>query len=113
MVKKRRKVDDTDAPSVESQSTKIEVQKCLKWQKLQAENLSCDYVILYSKKEADNLLQLCEKELIYNTGDLAKVQIFGKWLDIPRKQVCIMVNNNKMIIIIIITMIIMIIMIIL
>ncbi|XP_013383204.1 DNA oxidative demethylase ALKBH2 isoform X1 [Lingula anatina] len=54
---------------------------------IKAENLDLEYHILFSKREADDLFQRCEKELIYNTGQLAQVKIFGKWLDIPRKQV--------------------------
>jgi len=59
----------------------------LKWRKLTAENLNCDYVMLYTKHEADQLFQECSDILEYNTGHLAKVKVFGKWHDIPRKQV--------------------------
>lgn len=63
--------------------------KCvsLTLRKISAENLDCDYGLMYSKQEADNLLGLCEKQFEYNTGRLAEVQIFGKWFKIPRKQV--------------------------
>lgn len=59
----------------------------LVWKKLQAEDLDCDYTLLYSKAEADALLLECEQTISYNTGQLARVQVFGKWHDIPRKQV--------------------------
>ncbi|XP_070571927.1 DNA oxidative demethylase ALKBH2-like [Ptychodera flava] len=55
--------------------------------KLSGINLDCDYIQLFSKKEADDLYKRCERELEYNTGRLAQVQIFGKWHNIPRQQV--------------------------
>ncbi|XP_033113498.1 DNA oxidative demethylase ALKBH2-like isoform X2 [Anneissia japonica] len=55
--------------------------------KISGENLDCDYIQLLDRKSADNLYQKCEKELEYFTGDLAKVRVFGKWFNIPRKQV--------------------------
>ncbi|CAE1260621.1 ALKBH2 [Acanthosepion pharaonis] len=59
----------------------------LVWKKLEAEDLDCDYTLLYTKAEADALLSECEQTISYNTGQLARVQVFGKWHDIPRKQV--------------------------
>lgn len=61
----------------------------LKWRKLTltGENLNCDYVMLYTKDEADQLFKECSDISEYNTGHLAKVKVFGKWHDIPRKQV--------------------------
>ena len=58
----------------------------LKWRKISAEGLNLDYCVFLTKEEGDELFVQCEKELIYNTGKLAKIQIFGKWIDIPRKQ---------------------------
>ncbi|XP_054749383.2 DNA oxidative demethylase ALKBH2-like [Lytechinus pictus] len=55
--------------------------------KISRENLDCDYLHLYSKKEADILFQRCEESLDYFTGDLARIKVYGKWHDIPRKQV--------------------------
>ncbi|KAK7499079.1 hypothetical protein BaRGS_00009626 [Batillaria attramentaria] len=75
---KKRKVEDVKSSDDKSQ---------LPWKKLRAENLDLDYVRLYSKKEADDLLKELENALEYNTGHLARVQMFGKWIDIPRKQV--------------------------
>ncbi|CAI9741355.1 DNA oxidative demethylase ALKBH2-like [Octopus vulgaris] len=57
------------------------------WRKITAEKLDCDYLLLYNKSEADKLLRECEETLTYNSGRLAQVQVFGKWHDIPRKQV--------------------------
>ena len=70
------------------QSTRTSVgPSSLQWRKITAENLDLDYVRLFSKSEADDILAELEKAAVYNTGDLAKVQLFGKWIDIPRKQV--------------------------
>ncbi|KAI8480630.1 Alpha-ketoglutarate-dependent dioxygenase alkB 2 [Branchiostoma belcheri] len=55
--------------------------------KLRGENFNCDYTVLYRPSVASTLFQACEEEFVYNTGDLAQVQIFGKYRDIPRKQV--------------------------
>lgn len=55
--------------------------------KIHGENLDCDYMRLYSKNQADDLFQRCEESLEYFTGDLARIKVYGKWHDIPRKQV--------------------------
>ncbi|XP_007058394.2 DNA oxidative demethylase ALKBH2 [Chelonia mydas] len=57
------------------------------WKQIRAEGLNCDYKILFSKTEADKIFQELEKEVEYFEGDLTKVQVFGKWHNIPRKQV--------------------------
>ena len=58
------------------------------WRKISAENLSCDYTKLYGRREAKELFDHCEGGgLQYFTGELTKVQVFGKWHSIPRKQV--------------------------
>jgi hypothetical protein len=59
----------------------------LRWRKITAENLSLDYAVLFSRTEADQIVQELENHIIYNTGQLAQVRLFGKWVDIPRKQV--------------------------
>ncbi|XP_061674335.1 DNA oxidative demethylase ALKBH2 isoform X2 [Syngnathoides biaculeatus] len=56
------------------------------WRKIESENLDCDYALLFTKEEADRLFQKLEEEVIYSTGEEAKVQVFGKVYDIPRKQ---------------------------
>lgn len=60
----------------------------LKWEKIKRENLDLDYVVLLPKSVADSLLESLEEQVEYFTGDLAKVRVFGKWHDLPRKQVC-------------------------
>lgn len=78
----KRKSDENETENIKS----VKVKQDLEWRKMKAENLDCDYVMLYSKDEADKLLSECSDQLQYNTGALAKVKIFGKWHDIPRKQ---------------------------
>ncbi|KAM9393016.1 DNA oxidative demethylase ALKBH2 [Pholidichthys leucotaenia] len=56
------------------------------WQKIEAEGLDCDYALLFSKKEADHLFRQLEEEIVYSTGEEAKVHVFGKVYSIPRKQ---------------------------
>jgi len=81
---KHRKTTDNCISDVDIKSF---VRKDLTFQKISGENLSCDYGVFLSKDGADRLLAECERTLTYNEGQLAKVQIFGKWHDIPRKQV--------------------------
>ena len=50
-------------------------------------DLSCCFGTLYSRADANLLLAECESSLKYVSGDLSKVKVFGKWHDIPRKQV--------------------------
>ena len=57
------------------------------WKEIRAENLVCDYCILFDKSQADDIFTECEQILSYNDGDLSKIKIYGKWMDIPRKQV--------------------------
>ncbi|XP_006870565.1 PREDICTED: alpha-ketoglutarate-dependent dioxygenase alkB homolog 2 [Chrysochloris asiatica] len=57
-----------------------------RWQHIRAEGLDCDYTVLYDRAEADEIFRELEKEVEYFTGALARVQVFGKWHDVPRKQ---------------------------
>ncbi|XP_006249560.1 DNA oxidative demethylase ALKBH2 isoform X1 [Rattus norvegicus] len=56
------------------------------WQHFRAEGLNCDYTVLFRKAEADQIFRELEQEVEYFTGALAKVQVFGKWHSVPRKQ---------------------------
>nr|XP_045596158.1 DNA oxidative demethylase ALKBH2-like [Procambarus clarkii] len=58
----------------------------LQWRKIVKNNLDIEYTLLLQSDVASSLLQVFEEELDYFTGDLAKVRIFGKWHDVPRKQ---------------------------
>lgn len=55
------------------------------WKQIRAEGLSCDYTILFGRSEADRIFQELEKEVEYSEG--AKLHVFGKWHNLPRKQV--------------------------
>nr|XP_028559697.1 DNA oxidative demethylase ALKBH2 isoform X1 [Podarcis muralis]XP_028559698.1 DNA oxidative demethylase ALKBH2 isoform X1 [Podarcis muralis]XP_028559699.1 DNA oxidative demethylase ALKBH2 isoform X1 [Podarcis muralis]XP_028559701.1 DNA oxidative demethylase ALKBH2 isoform X1 [Podarcis muralis]XP_028559702.1 DNA oxidative demethylase ALKBH2 isoform X1 [Podarcis muralis]XP_028559703.1 DNA oxidative demethylase ALKBH2 isoform X1 [Podarcis muralis]XP_028559704.1 DNA oxidative demethylase ALKBH2 len=58
------------------------------WKHIRAEGLNCDYRILFNKAEADRIFQELEKEVEYfEAGEFTKLHIFGKWHNIPRKQV--------------------------
>ncbi|KAA0203924.1 hypothetical protein HAZT_HAZT003493 [Hyalella azteca] len=57
------------------------------WQRITAEHLNLDYAVVFPKIIAAKIFDALEKELEYFTGDLARVKVFGKWHDIPRKQV--------------------------
>ncbi|XP_067650376.1 DNA oxidative demethylase ALKBH2-like [Haliotis asinina] len=86
----RREIADSGEADVDAQSklsTKLVPKSDPKWQRITRNNLDCDYLQLYSRSEADELLAECERVIEYNSGHLARVQIFGKWHDIPRKQV--------------------------
>lgn len=89
--KRRLSSEEKKLPIVDEQKRNLEkTEKSrtpLIWKKLTSENLDCDYTLLYKAKEADALLEECERTISYNTGQLARVQVFGKWYDIPRKQV--------------------------
>ncbi|XP_070619442.1 DNA oxidative demethylase ALKBH2 [Erythrolamprus reginae] len=57
------------------------------WKRIRAEGLSCDYTTLYGRAQADEIFQQLEKEVEYFQGEATKLQVFGKWHKIPRKQV--------------------------
>ncbi|XP_018604531.1 DNA oxidative demethylase ALKBH2 [Scleropages formosus] len=67
-------------------SIMVEFSDPLPWQKIEAEGLDCDYALLFSRQKADELFKQLEEEVQYFTGEKAKVQVFGKFHDIPRKQ---------------------------
>ncbi|KAK3539138.1 hypothetical protein QTP86_026965, partial [Hemibagrus guttatus] len=56
------------------------------WQKIEAQELDCDYGLLFSKEVANRLFMQLEEEVEYFTGDEAKVQVYGKMYSVPRKQ---------------------------
>ncbi|KAK0138116.1 DNA oxidative demethylase ALKBH2 [Merluccius polli] len=56
------------------------------WRNIDAEGLDCDYALLFTQEEADSLFGRLETEVVYLTGHEARVQVFGKVHDIPRKQ---------------------------
>lgn len=40
------------------------------WEKIEAEGLDCDYALLFSKEEADQLFKQLEEEVVYSTGTI-------------------------------------------
>ncbi|NXK85645.1 ALKB2 demethylase, partial [Formicarius rufipectus] len=54
---------------------------------IRAPGLRCDYRILFAKAEADEILQQLEEQVQYFEDDQTKLHVFGKWHNIPRKQV--------------------------
>ncbi|XP_040145299.1 DNA oxidative demethylase ALKBH2 isoform X2 [Ictidomys tridecemlineatus] len=56
------------------------------WRHIRAEGLDCDYTVLFGKTEADEIFRQLEEKVEYFTGALARVQVFGKWHSVPRKQ---------------------------
>ncbi|XP_051279130.1 DNA oxidative demethylase ALKBH2-like [Dicentrarchus labrax] len=82
----RKKIKLERMKQEEEEEEEDEFSHPVPWQKIEAEGLDCDYALLFSKEEADHLLKQLEEEVVYSTGEEAKVQIFGKVYDIPRKQ---------------------------
>ncbi len=56
----------------------------LNWQKITAENLNLEYATMFTKNEAYKIFNHLEKEIVYEHN--SKVQVFGKWHNVPRKQ---------------------------
>ncbi|XP_041854541.1 DNA oxidative demethylase ALKBH2 isoform X1 [Melanotaenia boesemani] len=111
---KKIKLEEDEKIKVEVEDGELgEFSHPVPWQKIEAEGLNCDYALLFSKEEADDLFKRLEEEVVYSAGaastlvfwsyDLrlqcslmivsvfpqgeeAKVQVFGKVYDIPRKQ---------------------------
>ncbi|XP_056384785.1 DNA oxidative demethylase ALKBH2 isoform X2 [Hyla sarda] len=77
LTRKKRKIEKDDLLQEQTYT----------WKRISAENLSCDYTSLFNKAEADDIFLQLEKAIVYFTGDLSKVQVYGKWHNVPRKQV--------------------------
>ncbi|XP_013869820.1 DNA oxidative demethylase ALKBH2 [Austrofundulus limnaeus] len=85
--KKQIKLEEDESVNDEDSDADVgEFSHPIPWQKLEAEELDCDYALLFSKGEADDLFTRLEEEVVYSAGDDAKVQVFGKVYNIPRKQ---------------------------
>lgn len=97
VIKSKRKNEEGDEKGTKSKEPRVDgdndvkleasLDKELTFRRIRGDGLNCDYTILYCQREADELLKECEENLEYNTGDLARVHVFGKWHSIPRKQV--------------------------
>ncbi|XP_049435074.1 DNA oxidative demethylase ALKBH2 [Epinephelus fuscoguttatus] len=84
--KKIKLESDDTVKQEEEEDDEEEFSDPVPWQKIEAEGLDCDYALLFSKEEADHLFKQLEKEVVYATGEEAKVQVYGKVYNIPRKQ---------------------------
>ncbi|XP_045890233.1 DNA oxidative demethylase ALKBH2 [Micropterus dolomieu] len=84
--KKIKPSDERMEQQQEEEDALAEFSHPVPWQKIEAEGLDCDYALLFSKEEADHLFKQLEEEVVYSTGEEAKVQVFGKVYNIPRKQ---------------------------
>ena len=56
-----------------------------KWQNITAENLNLQYAIMFTKSEAYEIFHHLEEEIVYEHK--SEVHVFGKWHQVPRKQV--------------------------
>ena len=56
----------------------------LTWKKITAENLDLNYAVMFTPKESRMIFNHLEKDITYETD--SKVQVFGKWHNVPRKQ---------------------------
>ncbi|BFZ04374.1 hypothetical protein BsWGS_07413 [Bradybaena similaris] len=65
----------------------VGVERSYVWIDIVKENLCLQKTQFFSQEDASTLLTLCEQELVYNEGDLATVKLFGRRIQIPRKQV--------------------------
>nr|XP_023689152.1 DNA oxidative demethylase ALKBH2 [Paramormyrops kingsleyae]XP_023689153.1 DNA oxidative demethylase ALKBH2 [Paramormyrops kingsleyae]XP_023689154.1 DNA oxidative demethylase ALKBH2 [Paramormyrops kingsleyae] len=80
--RKRIKLEEED----EESPIMAEFSNPIPWQKIEAEELDCDYALLFSKQQADELFKRLEKEVEYFTEEETRVLVFGKLHRIPRKQ---------------------------
>ncbi|XP_072244063.1 DNA oxidative demethylase ALKBH2 [Leuresthes tenuis] len=84
--RKKVKLEEDERTKEDEDTTLGEFSHPVPWQKIEAEGLDCDYALLFSRKEADDLFKQLEEEVVYSTGEESKVQVFGKVYNIPRKQ---------------------------
>ncbi|XP_044052024.1 DNA oxidative demethylase ALKBH2 [Siniperca chuatsi] len=82
----RMKQQEEEDDEEDEHAALAEFSQPVPWQKIEAEGLDCDYALLFSKEEADHLFKQLEEEVVYSTGEEAKVRVFGKVYNIPRKQ---------------------------
>lgn len=62
-------LNDDEGIQEEDGDTKLgEFSHPVPWQKIEAEGLDCDYALIFSKKEADELFKHLEEEVVYSTG---------------------------------------------
>lgn len=84
-ISRKRKISCNSGDEAEQQPSHSSCGQ--KWIKITRENLDCSMLQLYSKLEADLLLEECESSIDYYSSNLTKIKVFGKYHSIPRKQV--------------------------
>ncbi len=87
---KRKLIDgtcDEGTKSLKHNSGQLSCHRSCLFRKVKREGLDCDYGFLFNKQEADDIFAQCEDQLEYNSGRESQVHVFGKWHNIPRKQV--------------------------
>lgn len=57
----------------------------VKWKMAHRSNLKIKYSVILPQHLADEYLQKLENEIVYLSGNLSKVKVFGNWFEIPRK----------------------------
>lgn len=57
------------------------------WKQINNENLHLDYTKIFNGSLASKIFQRLESEITYFPEQFLKVNVFGKWHEIPRKQV--------------------------
>lgn len=65
---KKIKLETDDERLKQEEDEEDEFSHPVPWQKIEAEGLDCDYAQLFSKEEADHLLNKLEEEVVYATG---------------------------------------------
>lgn len=72
--------------SSKSEFTKSSVVESVEWQRISGDHLNIRFAVILPTPLCTYYFENLEKEITYLTGEFSKVQVFGKWHDIPRKQ---------------------------
>ncbi len=79
------------SPSAEECSPSPKKSVSLPWKIIRNENLNLSYLNHFlAGRESSQFFARLEDEIEYLSGDLAKVRVYGKWHDLPRRQVLIL-----------------------
>lgn len=72
---KNTKPKEDSANEEDSDADVGEFSHPIPWQKLEAEELDCDYALLFSKEEADDLFTRLEEEVVYSSGTISALSV--------------------------------------
>ena len=64
------------------------------WQKIEAEGLDCDYALLFSREEADQLFKQLEEEVEYSTGTTSTA-LFCNVIEVAVEQLWLFLFQGK------------------